>query len=234
MKFTIDEKIFKRFLSLHVGVVVAKGISNSGENAEVLTVLAQQAEHIRATHTLDTLQQEPQIRAWREAYAAFGAKPKKYTCSVENLYRMILEGVQMRHINTVVDIYNTISLKYMVPIGGDDIDHVDGDIVLRFATGNEPFIRMNGEEVDHPKEGEVIYADDKEVLCRRWNWRECDKSKMTGQTKNVTLVVEGILPVTAEDMKQIVSELGHLVQNYCGGRVDMHVLTKENNEMVIT
>jgi lysyl-tRNA synthetase class 2 len=162
MKFKVDDNIFQQFPSLNIGVIVARGIDNTGESPDVLSMLTDQSNTIKTQYNLETLKEIPKIHAWREAYSAFGAKPKKYTCSVENLYRMILEGIHLRHINKVVDIYNYISLKHAVPVGGDDIDKIDGDIVLRFARGNETFIRLNSDEVDHPKEGEVIYANDKE------------------------------------------------------------------------
>jgi len=233
MKFRIEDKIFEQYPSLNIGIVVAKGIDNTGESAEALDMLSEQSNAIKSEYNLETLKEDPKIHAWREAYRAFGAKPKKYTCSVENLYRMILEDVNLRHINKVVDIYNYLSLKHMVPVGGDDIDKIDGGIVLRFAKGDEDFIRLNSDEIDHPKEGEVVYADDKEVLCRRWNWRECDKSKMTEETKNVALVVEGLSPVSKEDTESIVSELGDLVGNICGGDISTHILNAENKEIEI-
>ncbi len=233
MKFKIDNTIFGQFPSLTIGVVVAKRIDNTGESPEVLSMLSAQTNTIKSQYNLESLKEVPKIYAWREAYRAFGAKPKKYTCSVENLYRMILEDVHLRHINTVVDLYNYISLKYMIPVGGDDIDKIDGDIVLRFAKGDEQFIRLNSDEVDHPKVGEVIYADDTEVLCRRWNWRECDKSKMTKQTKNITLVAEGLSPVTKEEIQLIMAELGELIQKYCGGDIFTHILNGENREIEV-
>ena len=233
MKFKIDEKIFEQYPSLNIGVVIAKGIDNTGESPDILSMLAEQSDLIKSQYDFETLKEVPKIHAWREAYSAFGAKPKKYTCSVENLYRMILEGVHLRHINKVVDIYNYISLKHMVPVGGDDIDKVDGGITLRFATGEEPFIRLNSDAIDHPNKGEVVYADDKEVLCRRWNWRECDKSKMSEQTKNITLVVEELSPVTKEEVHTIVKELGQLIEKFCGGEISIHILDAENKEVEI-
>jgi DNA/RNA-binding domain of Phe-tRNA-synthetase-like protein len=191
-------------------------------------MLSEQSDLIRKNYEPETLKDQPKINAWREAYRAFGAKPKKYTCSVENLYRMILEGIKLNHINKIVDIYNYISLKHMIPVGGDDIDKIDGNITLRFAEGTENFVRLNSEEVDHPKTGEVIYTDNKEVLCRRWNWRECDKSKMTEDTKNVTLVIEGLSPTSREDVETAVSELSELVEKFCGGNLSKYILNKEN------
>ncbi len=146
---------------------------------------------------------------------------------------MILDEIELRHINKVVDIYNYISIKYIVPVGGDDTDKIEGSITLKFAQGNEPFVELNSEETKNPREGEVVYVDDKEVLCRRWNWRECDKSKMTENTKNVALVVEGLPPVTKEEIEIITKELSELIQKYCGGEIKTFILNSSNPETEI-
>ena len=111
MKFKIDEKIFEQYPSLNIGIIVAKGIDNTGESSKILSMLSEQSNSIKSEHNIETYKELPKINAWREAYRVFGAKPKKYTCSVENLYRMIFEGIQLRHINKIVDIYNYISLN---------------------------------------------------------------------------------------------------------------------------
>lgn len=223
MLFKIDPIIFERYPSVNLGLVVANGLANTGEQPEVTALLQSEVQRIREQYTLDQLKEQPKLQVWRDVYRSFGAK--KYTCSVENLYRMILEGEPLTHINTLVDLYNYISLKYMVPVGGDDLANITGNITLQLATGTEPFIRLNQVEMDHPKLGEVVYVDDVEVLCRRWNWRECDKSKMTQTTQNVALVIEGLTPFTMADVEQMTQELGQLVTQYCGGLISTHVLT---------
>ncbi|MCF7871730.1 hypothetical protein K9L97_01735 [Candidatus Woesearchaeota archaeon] len=230
MKFKIDSKIFEQFPDLNIGIVTAKGIDNKGNNEDILNLIKEKVQEIKANFNTETLSQNPKIDAWRKAYSSFGAKPKKYKCSVENLYRMILEGIELRHINKVVDIYNYISIKNIIPVGGDDTDKIDGNITLKFAQGDEPFTELNSEETKNPKEGEVVYVDDKEVLCRRWNWRECDKSKMTEETKNVALVVEGLPPTSREDVEKIIEELSELVQKFCGGDIKTFILNNSNSE----
>jgi lysyl-tRNA synthetase class 2 len=121
----------------------------------------------------------------------------------------------------------------MVPAGGDDIAKVEGDIILRFARGDEPFTALNSEEMETAKEGEVIYSDEKEVLCRRWNWRECDKTKMTEETRDVVLVVEGLLPVTREEINAIIDDFGQMVDEYCGGDIKTAVLNEADVEIEI-
>jgi DNA/RNA-binding domain of Phe-tRNA-synthetase-like protein len=231
MKFKIDDDILKKFPRLNIGIAVAKSVDNTGSNNEIMNLLREKEKEIRSHLSTEKLSQNPKIEAWRRAYSSFGAKPKKYKCSVENLYRMILKGIDLKHINKIVNLYNYISIKHTIPLGGDDIDRVDGGIRLKFADGDEPFVELNSQDTVHPKQGEVVYVDEKEILCRRWNWRECDKSKMTEETKKAALVVEGLSPFSKEDVERIIDELKGLVQKYCGGEVQTFILNESMNEI---
>ena len=233
MKLKVDSQIFKTFPGLNLGVVIARQIDNTGSADEVIGLIRKREREIRENYNTETLSQEPKIESWRKAYSAFGAKPKKYKSSVESLYRMILKGVDLRPINKIVDIYNYISVKHMIPAGGDDAEKVDGDIVLRFAGGDERFTALNSDETETAKEGEVIYSDDKEVLCRRWNWRECDKTKMKEETREVVLVVEGLPPVTREELNAALDDLSQMIVEYCGGEIRTAVLDEVNTEVEI-
>ncbi|MDC0357223.1 phenylalanine--tRNA ligase beta subunit-related protein [Oligoflexia bacterium] len=224
MQFQISPPVLASFPGLNIGVVVARDIDNRGECPELGALLTGMANGIKDTLTVESLAENPKLLSWRAAYKAFKAKPKKYKCSVENLYRMILSGVELRSINKVVDIYNLISLKYMIPAGGDDLNCIAGDICLRHATGEEVFLPLNSTETAHPKEGEVVYADATDILCRRWNWRECDKSKMRDDTSSVALVVEGLPPFTEDEMTAITEELAELVEKFCGGSTVTYIV----------
>ena len=169
MKFRIDQKIFEEFTGLNVGVIVAKGINNGSNTKEIEDLTRAEEERIRANFISEQLSQIPEIGTWRKAYSSFGGKPKENKSSVENLYRRILKGESLRHINSLVDIYNYISLKYMLPVGGEDIDKIKGNVVLTFATEAEPPALLHGDkEPRAPHTGEVIYKDDKKLhLSRR-------------------------------------------------------------------
>lgn len=226
MKFEIHSLIFDKFLGLNIGVVVAKHIDNFGLSEEIMKRIKEKERDIRSAYNTETISQLPPILTWRKAYSSFGAKPKKHKSSVESLYRMVLQGVDLRHINKIVDIYNYASLKHMIPVGGDDMEKVKGDIVLKFARGDEPFMPLNSREVETPREGEVVYVDDEGILCRRWNWRECDRTKMTEDTKDVVLVVEGLPPVEKEDLNKVIEDLSGLIVEQCGGEIKTEILDK--------
>ena len=231
MRFRIDPAALERFPELTIGVVMARGIDNREAGARAAALLEEQVECVRETWSLERLDDDARIVAWRTAYRAFGAKPKKHRSSVENLIRMVINGVTVPSINTTVDVYNAISLKYAVPVGGDDLDRVAGDIRLTVATGEERFIPLNSSDAVAPKPGEIIYRDDEDVLCRRWNWRECDKSKMTEASTNLCLVVEGLPPFTANDVGRIASELVEAIEAFCGGRTAVHILDRNASKV---
>jgi len=224
MRFTIDQAVLERFPGLQIGVVVVTGVDNRRGGGQAASLLAEQIDRVRHDWSEEALASDPRFAAWRDAYRSFGAKPKKHRCSVENMLRTILGGGSIPLINPVVDVYNAISLKHCIPIGGDDIDRVTGDIRLAIATGDERFVPLNGTEAVSPKPGEVIYRDATDVLCRRWNWRECDKSKLTESTTNLCLVIEGLPPVVADEVRRISEELAALIGEQLGGAAAIHLV----------
>lgn len=231
MKFKIDHKIFEKFPGLTIGVVICKNLNNSETQEEVQKEIREQENNIRAKYNTETLSQTPKIDVWRKTYSAFGAKPKENKSSVENLYRLVLQRVNLRHINKLVDIYNFISLKHMVPVGGEDVDKIKGDVVLTFAEPNEPAVLLLGDKEPRPPHaGEVIYKDNISAICRRWNWREADRTKFTEETKNCFLVIEGLLPVTKQEIEDATKELKELVQKFCGGNITYQILDDKHFE----
>ncbi len=231
MNFKVSKEIFEKFPGLTIGIVVAKDIDNTGKNEEILSLIREKENEIRENFDTGSLSQNPKINVWRKAYSSFGAKPKKNKCSVENLYRQILSENSLRHLNKIVDLYNYISIKHLIPVGGDDLDKVEGNIVLRPAKGDEKFLELNSKETSNPKPGEIVYVDDSEVLCRQWNWRECDKTKMTTETKNVALVIEGLAIFKKEEIESISKELSESINKFCNGETELFILNSEKTEI---
>ncbi|RMI47934.1 cytoplasmic protein [Actinomadura harenae] len=143
---------------------------------------------------------DPHVGAWHEAYTAFGAKPKRTRPSVDALLR---RADSLPAINQVVDAYNAVSVEYALPIGGEDLDTYEGPARLVRARGDEPFdVIANGEPaVEHPSEGEVIWRDDKGVTCRRWNWRQCVRTRITENTKNALFLFERLEPYPIDRLR---------------------------------
>src|SRR6185503_13368083 len=115
-------------------------ISNSGERAEIISGLRQEEAKTVERFAGVSVSEHPQILPWREAYRKFGAKPKDYPSSVENLTRRVLNGATMGYINNLVSLYNTVSLRHILPVGGEDLDKIVGNIQLTRAGNDEPAV----------------------------------------------------------------------------------------------
>lgn len=232
MRFNINPAIFDQFPEVLLGVVVAKNINNIGEHPEIQVLLKQEESTISSKIGDIPVAEHPNIVSWREIYRKFDAKPKDYPSSIENLTRRILKGETVRHINKLVDLYNIISLRHLVPVGGEDLSKIVGDIELTFATDHEQSIHLLGEkEPRAPHTGEVIYKDDNGAICRRWNWKEADRTKLTEETKNCILVIEALPPIQREKLQHITQELAEFVQKYCGAETSTQIMDAQRNQL---
>src|SRR6185295_19002212 len=93
-------------------------------------------------------------------------------------------------------------------------------VLLTIAAADEPPVLLLGEaEPRPPKPGEVIYKDEAGAICRRWNWKEADRTKLSPATRNAVLVIEGLPPVGRELVQRAADDLAALIREHCGGRV---------------
>ncbi|MFC5430699.1 B3/4 domain-containing protein [Paraburkholderia denitrificans] len=211
-QFRVAEAIYDDYPETTVAVVVALGLTNGPSTAESQGALASAAAAVREKLDADGLKDHPKVSCWHEIYKRFNAKPRKYPSSVESLARRALRGEsEIPGINALVDFYNALSLRYLVPIGGEDLDTLVGQLELRPATGNEPFDIADdsaASEVIVPT-GEIVWADDVGVTCRRWNWRQGRRTRLTESTVNAWFIIDSALPSTGG------KEIGEIVKELC-------------------
>ncbi|MGH8837930.1 MAG: B3/B4 domain-containing protein [Jiangellaceae bacterium] len=181
-------------------LVLAEGLAAGPSDiaSDGLLVAAEQ----RARVGLDGSPPElhPYVAAWRDAFRAFGAKPQRTRSSVEALLRRVPEGLP--RIDKLTDAYNAVSVSHLLPLGGEDVDRYRGPLRLTRATGDEPFETTAGGEpvVEHPEPGEVVWRDDSGVTCRRWNWRQCTRTRLTERTTRAVFVLDALDPLSDDDL----------------------------------
>ncbi len=91
MRFVVTDDIFEAFPDMRIGVLVAREIKNP-LGIDLSGALEAAQETVRASFAGTNVTDHPRIHCWREAYRSFGAKPKKYPSSIENLVRRTLKG----------------------------------------------------------------------------------------------------------------------------------------------
>jgi DNA/RNA-binding domain of Phe-tRNA-synthetase-like protein len=215
VKFTIEEPFRALFPDARIGVVVASGIDNRRNGRVAADDLAAAAAIAAAAIGDGDLASHPAVAPWREAYRRFGVKPSRYRSSIEGLLRS-LRAESVRSINPLVDLYNAVSLRHLLPCGGEDLAAIRGDLRLTVAGGGEPFVPLGATENLPPAAGEVVYADDAGIVCRAWNWREADRTKLTSETTRAVLVIEALPPRTADDLLAACTDLAATVSERLG------------------
>jgi DNA/RNA-binding domain of Phe-tRNA-synthetase-like protein len=146
----------------------------------------------------------PHLLAWREAFRSFGVKPKRAVCSAEAL---IARG-SLPRINPLVDRYNAVSVRWAVPVGGEDLDHVVPPVRLIFATGAEPF-----DGGDPPRAGEVVWRDGEGVTCRRWNWRQGARTRLTEETTRAYFLFDALPVFDDTSLRAAMDDLAALLSS---------------------
>lgn len=231
MKFIITKEIFEKFSDFRVGVVIAKEIKNNALPEELKIKFREAKENLKRKFAeLESPSEHPNIKSWREAYKVFGVDPSRYNPSNEALARQVLKGRDFWGIHPLVDLYNYISIKYILPVGGEDMDTLEGGLALDFADGGEEFIKLNGKENDPPEPDEIIYRDERGVVCRRWNWREGERTKITKDTENAIVVIDTLPPTSDIELQKATDELTDLLLKYCGAKTETHFVGRHNPE----
>ncbi|MFE1171944.1 B3/4 domain-containing protein [Streptomyces sp. NPDC058773] len=197
--------------------VEARGLTN-GPSDEAGSALLDDAAR-RLAERLDgrAPQDDPHIAAWRAAYTAFGSKPSRTRNSAEALARRALADGGLPRINRLVDLYNAISVAHLVPVGGEDLDRIQGGMRLVRATGDEPFATAAGgaEVIEHPDAGEVVWRDDEGVTCRRWNWRQGVRTRLTEDSASALFLLERLDPMPLDALAAAGAELAEVLRRAC-------------------
>jgi DNA/RNA-binding domain of Phe-tRNA-synthetase-like protein len=148
-----------------------------------------------------------EIAAWREAFLGFGVKPRAARSSVEALVRRVEAGLP--RIDRLTDLYNAVSVEHLVPVGGENLDRYVGPPRLVRAAGDELFDTVaDGQPVTVTADpGEVVWRDDLGVTCRRWNWRQCVRTRLDESTQNVLFILDALVPMTTHALEAAGSAL---------------------------
>jgi DNA/RNA-binding domain of Phe-tRNA-synthetase-like protein len=169
-------------------LVVAEGLLPGPSDAWSESLLADAEAHPASPA-------DPHVLAWAEAFRAFGAKPQRTRPSVTALLRRV---PGLPRVDRLTDAYNAVSVRHAVPVGGEDLDAYVGTMRLVRAGGDESFeTTAAGEPVlESPEPGEVVWRDDAGVTCRRWNWRQTTRTRLTEATTRAVFVLDALGPMS--------------------------------------
>lgn len=235
--FVAEDSFWELFPQAAIGVVVVKGmkpaVQISQEDVDAIAALLDRANIDAERHlTSDTISENAPVKAWREAYRLFKTK-KGARCSIENLLKRVLKGKPVGHITPAVDIYNTVSLTYALPVGGEDVHAIEGNLRLAVTDGGDAFLPL-GEETDDPTlSGELAYIDDAGAVCRCWNWRDGQRTALKDSSANAILVMECADPARTGDLNDALDEFAQLMERYLGASIECRAIVERGHPEIV-
>ncbi len=151
---------------------------------------------------------------WKERVALqnkiktdLGFSIDQFPCAPEMLGTLAEKNGKLPNINTIVDLYNIVSLKHGLSAGAHDVEFLDESVSIDFINGNEVFTPMPGKEhlsqENIPlRRGEYAFftTEDKTVIGCRFDSAQCDESKITEGNKNIFVYFQSVN--TSETTKQ--------------------------------
>lgn len=213
----VSPEVFKLRPDYRALLLIIDGIV-PGPSDSISETMLQQAESSArnelARHPTTAI---PQVAAWRDAYKTFGSKPNRTRNSLEALIRRLEKpDSALPRVNRLTDVYNAISVKHRIPLGGEDVRKYSGSPRLVRATGQENFELISSGEaiVEHPDVGEVVWCDQEGVTCRRWNWRQSRRTALTDDTTAAVFFFDALEPVSDDVLAAAAEELVSAVKRF--------------------
>ena len=233
MQFKIEKSVFEKFPNLIVAVVIIKDFDNSKNKEEAVKILRNEEKNLRSHLNLTNLLKNKNITSYLDAFKQFGVDPDKFLPAHLALTKRVLEGFDLPDINPAVNIYNALSIKYSTPFGGENLETLYGDFILKFAEGGEQWIPIGGKKSKNAVKNELIWRDDLDVSTRALNWRQCDRTKLTNQSKNLFSIMDGFSDVNKEVIETAANEFIHLIEKNLSGKGSIYWLDQNHPSVEI-
>jgi lysyl-tRNA synthetase class 1 len=215
----LDAAVLERFPQLRIGVAVIRGVSVRQTDEELTALVEEVTAEIAAEYEGVNPNDLERVHAYREIYRAFGVNPNKQNPSSEALLRRVLRGRGIGNINTVVDAYNLSSVEAIIPMAAYDLNTLQLPVELRFAVEGDSLQPIGGGETEALTAGELVYADQARVICRDFNYRDSDVTKITLDTQDVLLLVDGCQVIDVDALQGLLDTAISRIIRFSGGEL---------------
>ena len=215
MKFYVEKAVLDSGVKIVFPVI--EGLDNTGKSDEWQSVRENRIKDLLVKYETLDVHSDPILEGFNILHDNVGVKRRKNIPASENLIKLLRKNRDMFYINQVVDIYNVISMESKLALGAHNIDHVDGNVTLRFTKGSERFVPLGQTEAVPVAPHEYCYCDDaNEVLCR-CEIRQVGKTAVDETAKNVFYIVQGNEATDDEYVLKVAQEIIDTTTKYCGG-----------------
>lgn len=218
-----DMRNFKFIITNEVSNLGAKtlavwitGIKNDKLNPKLDKYIKLELEKIKKYWKNISYKEDLILQGFRDLHTKVGRSNRDFPASPEVLLKSLLERDRFPRINSIVDIYNLVSVKTRLALGAHDINFIKGNITLRLTQGNENFLPLGATKSVSIPAGEYAYIDDENIICRL-EVLQAETTKITLDTTDVFLIIQGNPNTSSFYVEQGALEVIDLILKFCGG-----------------
>jgi len=230
---SLHKEVIEKYPSAKIGIVIANFLSDplpfSMPSPETLKNYLQEKGMHPSTYV-----ENANIKAWRDVFQKdFNISPKSYRPSIDALTRRVIRGKGLPSILPLVDIYNTCSVEFLLPMGGYDVEKLKGELTLRYGREGEAFLPLHEKEMKHIKAQEIIYADDERVVCWLWNYKDTEATCITKETRKALFCIDSLNDRTEKNLFPAIEKLKDELKNAGGSIEGSAILSKDNTKFAV-
>jgi DNA/RNA-binding domain of Phe-tRNA-synthetase-like protein len=220
MNFIVSQDCIR--LGLRAGALVFRSVHITAAGQELRAEIALTVQAIQTRfRDAAAIRGAPEVAPFQEILRQVGVNPRREPPSVERLLSYALKRGDLPAINNLVDAYNLVSVRSFCSLGAHDLDHISLPVTLRLLTGRESFTPLGQSNPVPVVAGEYGYVDAQERVLCRLDLLQADFSKVTQETTNVFLIVEGTTAHTPAFLRQVFTEVQAMITRYCGGTAEV-------------
>lgn len=176
-------------------------------------VLEEAKKQTLATVSAIDIACHPVLQGYRDLFSAIHVEA---ISSPEWLLRVIASHGHLPMINTVVDAYNDVSARTCTVVSAHDLKYVEGDVRIEQTKGTEVFFPLGSKEPETLPADEWAGKADNHILCRL-NCKQSDLSKVTLQTTDVLVYVQGNRVTDRAYLENALVEVCESIVHFNGG-----------------
>lgn len=251
MKISISPSVFKKYPeTVEYVVVLRDGNNMTSRSREIIEFMEVVQKEIRNTPPDE--KNEKRFALWNEIYSEVAnasgqdlfhkTESGEYTMKASHiaLLERVLSGKDLPNINPIVNYYNSFSLKYGIPAGGEDLKKIYGDFELRETRTDELFLGIAESKITELPAKEIVWADQFGPTCRMWNWRQSERDKVDKYSTDIVFVFDCVKQTekyveieTGKSFEAIIDEFVGGLGEYFGGEIINTKLDINNPELNI-
>ena len=212
MKLTITPEVAALGICVAMACFRGAKVSNRSNPLE-----KRKKEALDAICAID-LEAHPVLAAYRELHGLAGVEG--VVPPAQHLISLAKANGRLPNINTVVDCYNLVSAETGFSIGAHDCAHLLGDVAFRITGGGERYRPLGEPGLVPVKAGQYACMDDEKIVCLM-DVKQCEETRITKQTSELVIYVQGNSRTTRHDVQNGLERLGALVTEICGGTYEI-------------